>query len=102
MYQLRRYPKVHCPYPSLIMFPALPILSCLSLLYMCGLGLCPFSGWVCDLLLRGGQGLSPECASPEEYLSHNFDVHCLQDTGPCVALRTLVGGHHGTRCYVPW
>jgi len=30
----------------------LPILSCLSLLCMCGLGLCPFNWLVCDLLLR--------------------------------------------------
>ena len=38
---------------------------------MCDLGLCPFSGLVCDLLLRGVRGLSPKCALPEEYLDHN-------------------------------
>jgi len=32
----------------------------LSLLYMCGLGLCPFSGLVCDLLSRSLRGLSPK------------------------------------------
>ena len=38
-------------------------------------------GWlVCDLLLRGGRGLSPECALPEEYLGHNLDEHSLEQT----------------------
>jgi len=68
---------------------------------MCGPGLCLFSGLVCDLLLRGGRELSPECALPEEYLDDNCDVHCLEDTGPCGALPTLVGGHHSTGHYVP-
>jgi len=34
----------------------LPLLSCLSLPYICGLGLCPFSRLVCDLLLIGVRG----------------------------------------------
>jgi len=49
------------------------MLSCLSLLHMYYIGLCPFGWLVCDLLLRGGRGLSPECALPEEYLVHNLD-----------------------------
>jgi len=36
----------------------LPLLSCLSLLYMYGIGLCPHSELVCDLLVRGGRRLS--------------------------------------------
>jgi len=39
------------------------LLSSLSLLYMCGLGLCHFIGLVCDLLLRGGWGLTPSTQS---------------------------------------
>jgi len=58
----------------------LPMLSCSSLVYVCGLGVCPFSGLVCDLLLRCGRELSHECALPEESLGHNLDEHCLEDT----------------------
>jgi len=42
------------------------VVCCLSLLYMCGLGLHTFSVLICDLLLKGGRGLSSECALPEE------------------------------------
>jgi len=69
------------------------MLSCLSLLHMCGLGLCPFSRLVYDpsLLLRGGRGgLSPECALPQEHLvSHSC--------------RALLGGHGAVWCltYLP-
>jgi len=82
--------------------PYLPLLSCLSLLYMCGLCLCQFSGLVCDLLLSGGQGLSPDCAfkRPEEYLGHNLGEHCLEDTG-AVWWLVYPGGHHSTGRYVP-
>jgi len=56
--------------------------------HMCGLGLSPFSGLVCDLLLRvcqcqcdlllrDARGVSPECTLPQEYLRHNLDEHCL-------------------------
>ena len=73
------------------------MLSWLSLLYMCGLGLCPFRRLVCDLLLRGGRGLSPDCALPEEYLGHNLDEHCLEQTGESGSLPTRACGgeaHH--------
>ena len=69
------------PLPTSCHGSCLPILSCLSFLHMCGLGLCPFSGLVCNLPLRGGLGLSPECTLPEEYLGHNLGEHCLEDTG---------------------
>ena len=46
----------------------------LSLLCICGQGLCPFSGLVCDLLLRSRRGLG----LPEEYF---------------VSQRALLGGH---------
>jgi len=67
------------PLPTSGHVPCLPMrLSCL--LCTCGLGLCPLSGLVCDLLLRGGWGLSPECALPEEYLRHNLDEQCSENT----------------------
>jgi len=56
--QPRRPEFLRCGAPTHL----LPMLSCLSLLYMCGPGLCPFSGLVCDLLLRNQ--LSPKV--PEE------------------------------------
>ena len=44
-------------------------------------------------LLRGGWGVSPECALREEYLRHNLDEQCSENTGvpympwcsPCLA-----------------
>ena len=39
----------------------------------------------------------PECALPEEYIDQNLDQHCLEDTGPCGVLPTLVGGHRVLR-----
>jgi len=57
----------------------LSILSSLSLAYMCGLGLCHFSGLVCDLLSRWLFQSLPK-AIAEEYVSHNLDEHCLEDT----------------------
>jgi len=39
-----------------------------------------FHGLVCNLLLRGGRGLLPECELSEEYLGHNLAEHCLEDT----------------------
>jgi len=66
---------------------------------MLGLGLCPgpFSGLVCDLILRGGRGLSPKCALLEEYLQvdHNLGKHCLEDTRKFDALPTWARGGEG-------
>jgi len=59
----------------------LPLLSWLSSLWMCGLGLCPFSGLVCDLLLRNRRGLSPKAHCQRIISSHNRDAHCLNDIG---------------------
>ena len=68
----------------------LPMLSCLSLLCMCGLGLYPFSGLVCNLLLWSRWGLSPKvhCQKSISFQScvrvRCFilcDGHCLEDTG---------------------
>jgi len=53
------------PLPTSCDVPCLPMLSSLSLLYLY-LGLCPFSGLVGDLLLRGGRGLSTIRVFPEE------------------------------------
>ena len=69
------------PIPTSCQVPCLPMMSCFSLLPMCGLGFCPFIGLVCGLLPRGGWGLSPECALPEEHVVYNRDVHYLEDTG---------------------
>ena len=61
----------------------------------------PFSGLVCDLLLRGGRGLSPEDALLEEYLGHNFDEHCLEDTRVVWCLFYSNGGAPFLGRYVP-
>jgi len=79
-----KLPQDAVPLPISCLFPVGP--ACLFC--TCGLGLCPFSGLVYDLLLRDGGGVSPECALPEEYLGHNLDEHCLEDTGPIGALPT--------------
>ena len=57
------------PIPTFYHVSCLLLLSCSSLPYVCGLGLCTCSGpqLVCDLLLKGSRGLLP-CASPEGYL----------------------------------
>jgi len=59
---------------------SLPLLSCLSLLPMCGVSACPFSALVCDLLLRGGQGLCPNTRCQKSISFHNRHVHCLDHT----------------------
>jgi len=53
------------PLPTSRHDSCLSMLSCLSRLYICGLGLCPFSELDCDLLLRGSRELSPNCALQE-------------------------------------
>jgi len=84
------------PLPTSCHVSFLPMLPCLSLLCIYGLGLCPCSGLVYHLLLRGGRGLSPDCTWPEEYLSHNLGVLCMEDTSPsgALALPTSVEGNH--------
>jgi len=60
----------------------LPMLSSLSLLHMCGLGLCPFRGLVCDLLLRSRRGSSWNATHCQKsILIYNCDMHCLENTG---------------------
>jgi len=66
------------------------MMSCLFVLCTYGLGLCPFIGLVCDLLLRGGRGLSPECTLPEECLGHDLSEPCVEDTGAVWCLTYLV------------
>jgi len=48
------------------------------------------SGLICDLILRGGRGLLPEGALPEEYRGHNLDEQCLEDTGELVPYLSVV------------
>jgi len=45
-----------------------------------GLGLCVFYALVCDLLPRRLFHGFAKGALPEDYLSHNFEKHCLEDT----------------------
>jgi len=78
------------------------MLSCLSLLNMYGLSLCPFSGLVCNLLLKDGRGLLPECALPERYLGHNLEEHCFEDTGVVRCLTQPSGGAPFLGRYVSW
>ena len=66
------WPQVRYPYLSLAMFTVYTCCFACFILYVSRLGLCPFSGLVCDLLLRRVQGYSPESASPEEYLSETM------------------------------
>ena len=58
----------------------LSLLSWLSLMCMCDLGLCPFSGLVYDLLLKSCRGLSPKAHCQKSISFHNCDVHWLEDT----------------------
>ena len=76
----------------------LPMLSCLSLAHICSLGLCPFSGLVCDLLPRRFFDGSPK----EEYLSHNLDQRCLEDTRFTGCLSCPSGGAPFPGSYVSW
>ena len=72
------------PLPTSRHDSCLSMLSCLSRLYICGLGLCPFSELDCDLLLRGGRELSHNCALQE--LRKSISVTILAST----ACRTAV------------
>ena len=68
------------------LLPCFLLVSLVSLVHrLCGLSLILSLGWsltqILLLILGGGQGLSPECALHGEYLSHNLDEHCLEDTG---------------------
>jgi len=86
-------PQGVAPLPTSYHVLCLPMLrQCLSLLHMCGLGLCPFSssGLVCDLVpsLRGGRGLSPDCTC----LDHNLDERCLENAGAVWCLAYPSGG----------
>ena len=78
-----RAPQVRRPYSllAMIFLPSLLLAytAFLSCLCPCGLGICPFSELVCDLLQRQ---LFHGCQRRivKEYLSHNLDEHCLEDT----------------------
>jgi len=68
------------------------MLSCLSLLCMCGLGLYPFSGLVYDLLLRSRRGLSPKAHSQKSISFHTHDGHCLMESGGSFLYASCGGG----------
>ena len=69
-----------------------------SLVYMCGLGRCPSSGLVCNLLPRGRRGLrlKVHCQRSISFhnhdMLHNHDMHCLEDTGALWCLSYPSGG----------
>jgi len=82
LHVILRNRKHHVRHQNSTIFGLLPIPRLAR--SFCGLGLCPFSGLFYDLLLRGGQGLSPECALPKEHLvSSRFTIVT------CTAWRTL-------------
>jgi len=104
LHVILRNRRHHVRHQNSIIFGLLPIPRLAW--SFCGLGPCPFSCSMlfCDLLrlLRGGQGLSPECALPKEHLVSQL-------------WRALLGGHWGPWCltypsgvapflglYVPW
>jgi len=64
-----KVPKGAVPLPT-----SSPMLSCLSLLHMCGVGLCPFNGLFFHLLLKCGRGLSPNLHCQKSISFHNHDV----------------------------
>jgi len=63
-------------------------------MYVCHLGLYPFSGLICHLLLKQWSRVFARMRIG--ILSFNLIGLCLQDTGPCGALTTLVGWQHYT------
>ena len=73
--------KVRHPFPPLVM---LPTCSACFFLFMFCVGLCPFSGLFCDLLPWQSFWSLAKGVLLEEYLSHNLNEHCLEDTGPVV------------------
>ena len=66
-------------------------LFCLFLLYVRGVGLCPFSGLVSDLLLRllRGWGIYSKAHCQKSISSHNLNELCLEDTGPVITVPSL-------------
>jgi len=76
-------------------------------MYLSGLGLYSFSGRVCGFITKtqveGVVLAQMRMASLRRgNISHNLDGHCLEDTRPCGALPTLVGGYHYYGFYDPW
>ena len=72
-------------------------------------GLCPFSGLVCDLLLRVGRGLLPNFSLPEEYVGHNLGEHCLENiravwclTYPYIIVYSFLADNLCRDLFDPW
>ena len=61
---------------------------------MFGLGFYPFSGLVCDLLLRSRRVVSPKANCQKSNSFHKRDVQCLEDTGVSWCLSYTLVGHH--------
>jgi len=80
----------------------LPVLSCVSLLCVCGLGLCPVSGLVCDLLSKNRKGLSPKAHCQTSISFHKRDRHCLEDTKVTWCLSYPNGETPLHRRYISW
>jgi len=72
----------------------------LSVLHTCGIGLCPLSGLVYDLLIRGGRGLCPNAHCQKSISFQNCDVHCLENTWIVWRLSYHIGGAPFLRYYV--
>ena len=68
------YNDVSTPMGSAAQNHLLPMMSSLSLLCMCNLGPCPFSGLVCDLLLTSRRGLSLKAHWQKSISSHTCNL----------------------------
>ena len=92
--------KVRHPYPLLPCWMFAYLLR-MFLLFVCCLGLCPFSGLVCDLLLRQWLRVLTRMRIARRAFQVTIWL-CFENTVPCGALPTLVGRWYFTRQYVLW
>jgi len=81
-------------WPTSYHVSCLPLLSCMSLLYICGLGLWSFSCLFCDLLPRGRRWLSPTETHCWKIISFHKRAAWRAPLGILGAFPTWGGGHH--------
>jgi len=88
-------------WPTSYHVSCLPLLSCMSLLYICGLGLWSFKCLFCDLLPRGRQGLSPIETHCWKSISFHKRAAWRAPLGILGAFPTWGGGHHSLGATFP-